>query len=342
MTKMRMTNPEIGRLSRNIEHAATLGLSMVQPGCHNDAPGAVICGTGPTLLEPENLAKIRELADQGYIVFAAKEAVSLLDDAGIKVHYTAAMDPGERQIAKTPIVKGVTYCLASSCSPAMFKHCMKAGVQVLIFHSACGAPREIELYGKLFGDTTIAEGGYTVINRTYALARIMGIKKNLFIAGAPFGWRTGQSYYAPGVAGKPGNEGPAFTDKGAVDGREWQTRLDLMTSAQDLALRAKAGEVQFIGDSLAASLAKHPEEFIRGVSSKEVVNAGPPPGTRKVGFDIDPETGDLEMYVVRLTKHGFKLDPETGDIELLPPEWVREAPHKQKGNDDAGPQAKAA
>lgn len=332
--KMRMANPNFGHLHKNIDHAATLGLSMLTPGCHKDARGAVVCGTGPTLLEPKsNLRKVRELADKGYIIIAVKEAVTLLTKRGIKVHYTVAMDPDAKQIEKTPLVKGVTYLLASSCDPRMFKHCLDGGMDVKIFHSACGAENEIPRYHHLFGDTTVAEGGYTVINRAYAVAKIMGITPaRIYIAGAPFGWRKEQSYYADGVKGKPGNSvGPEWSDGGKVDGTPWFTKLDLLTSAQDLAKRIKNGEAQTIGDSLAQALSRHPVEFIEAICKKQLEPVrNSDPRTTRFRMEVDPAY-DIRLIHERLSPPRLSVDGETFDVMIVPPRWVPEAPAQTQG-----------
>lgn len=330
---MRMSNPNVPFLAKNIDHAADLGLSMFKPGCHADAPGAVICGTGPTLLKPMgNLNRVRKLAKAGYIIFAVKEAVKLLTDEGIKVHYSVAMDPDRKQIAKTPIVPGVTYLLASSCHPEMFKHVMDGGVEVKIFHSACGAENEIARYHHLFGDTTVAEGGYTVVNRAFAVARIAGIRPaETYIAGAPFGWREDEEYYAKGVTGKPGNAtGPTWDDHGKIDGKRWFTKLDLMTSAQDLAKRIKAGECKVIGDSLPLSLSKHPLEYIEAITTREKQARPRRRDDTRYRFQVE-ENYDVRLVRERLEPARLSLDESSYDVILMPPRWVPEGPAQNPG-----------
>lgn len=290
--RMTLSNPNFANLLGNIEHSASLKLPCVKHNCHADAPGFVVCGTAPSLID--ELPKIRELADQGFIVIAVKEAVLILTGQGIKVHYSVAMDPDARQIEKTPIVPGVVYCLASSCSPKMFEHVMSAEpkVEVLVFHSACGVSdaatgaNELDIYQRTHGFQDVMMGGFTVVNRATALAAYMGAKMPIRIAATQFGTRTPQDvdnkdtavgYYADGVTGQPGNKGPWFRDNGKIDGTEWWSKLDMMASAQHLAKMVKAGNVEFLGDSVAASLAKHPDEFIDQVARKESVPVNRPP-----------------------------------------------------------------
>lgn len=335
--KMMMTNPNVPFLHKNIDHAATLNLPLLKPGCHSGEKGVIVCGCGPTLIRPKaNLDKIKKLVKVGYKVIAVKEAVRVLTEKGVKVDYAVAMDPDAKQIDKTPIVPGVIYYLASSCHPDMFKHCMDGGAEVRIFHSACGAQNEIPRYHHLFGDTTVAEGGYTVINRAFAVAKIMGFPgPNTYIAGAPFGWRKGQSYYAQGVRGKPGNAvGPEWCDAGKIEGnpaKKWWTKLDLMTSAQDMARRIKAGECKVIGDSLAFALSKHDDAYIESVATKEKVEKKAKAGTKRSRFEVDKASGDVAIVNEVLSAPSLALDADTSDVKLVPPRWVPEAPTQNPG-----------
>ncbi len=158
----------------------------------------------------------------------------------------------------------------------MFDYLRANKADIRIFHSACGATEnglgEMDLYAKYFPDHSqpehVACGGYTVVNRAVAAAQYMGAKR-IYIAGAPFGWREGAEYYAPGVKEPAGNaSGPTLYDKKMVDGKGWYSKADLLPSAASLARKAKRepNRFFFIGDSLAASLAKHPEHFLQKVT----------------------------------------------------------------------------
>lgn len=275
--RMTLSNPNFGKLEGHIRHSASLGLQMVERDRHKDAPGFVICGTAPSLTSKQSLRRIRTLAGKGYIVVGLKEAVTLLTERGIKVHYTVAMDPDEKQIAKTPLVDGVTYCLASSCSPKLFEHVMGAGLKVELFHSACGVDGELDLYKLLFPKADCVVGGYTLGNRATGLSCYMGGNeggKAMYVAGVQFGTRTEQKqgdyagYYAAGVKGAPGNKGHWFCDEGKIDGRPWWSKLDLMASAVEMAKHVRCGRVVMIGESLASSLAKHPQAYCDRVVKK--------------------------------------------------------------------------
>lgn len=260
---IRFTHPEVAHLGAHIAHAAGLGLPLAPAGRHQGRPGAVIVGLGPSLGERPVMARIAGLARRGWHVFAIKEAVRLLIEAGLPVHYAVNMDPGATEAARTPIVGNVTYCVASSCHPALFRHLAGGNASVWLFHSACGWPGEVTLYRRLFAAADVMVGGYTVANRALSLARYLGFRR-LVLAGADFGWREGGGYYAPGVTAKPLGDG-VLSDHGRVDGRPWFTRPDLLASATHVARLVKAGEVRVLGDSLAASLARRDAAFIDAV-----------------------------------------------------------------------------
>jgi Protein of unknown function DUF115 len=260
---IRFTHPEVASLGDHIAHAASLGLPLVPAACHAGDKGAVIVGLGPSLRRGRVVDRIARFARQGWHVFAIKEAARLLAEAGVAVHYAVNMDPGVQEAGRTPILPGVTYCVASSCHPALFRHLHQGNARVWLFHSACGWPGEVTLYRRLFAAADVMVGGYTVVNRALSLARYMGFPR-LALAGADFGWRGESGYYAPGVAAKPLADG-MLSDHGKVDGRPWFTRPDLLASAAHVARLIKAGEVRVIGDSLAAALARRDAAFIDAV-----------------------------------------------------------------------------
>jgi hypothetical protein len=267
-----MVNLEASMLPLNIEHCASLGLPFVKKDFLANKPGVVVCGTGPTL--PKSMFRIKELVRRGYAVIAVKQAIRILAEASVKVDYSVAMDPTERQIKKTPIDPNVTYLVATSCHPRMFDYLKKNKVNVEVFHSACGASEpglgELDIYDKYFpsqDNSFVASGGFTVVNRAVAVAEHLGAKR-IYVAGAPFGWREKGTYYESSVKEAAGNaSGPTLDDKALVDGKMWYTKVDLLPSAVSLARKAKANPPRFffLGDSLAASLAARSDEFIERV-----------------------------------------------------------------------------
>lgn len=272
---LKLTNAETSFLPMNIEYSASLNLPFAEKGSLADEKGVVICGTAPTLVIGSSLREIRRLAALGYKIVGVKQAINILREYEIPVHYSVAMDPGERQIKKTPINKAVNYFVASSCHPKMFDYLITGGAKVSVFHSACGAATheraEMDIYAQFYPENcayeSVASGGFTVVNRAVSLFEYMGAKR-IYIAGAPFGWREGDDYYAPTVTEPASNStGPTLDDKGRVDGKTWFTKVDLLPSAVSLAKKAKAspGKFYFIGDSMAASLATKSDAFLERV-----------------------------------------------------------------------------
>ena len=298
-------NPESGNLGRHIASAAGRGLPMVEKDCLAAGPGAVICGLGPSLQKPAVLNQVRDYAERGWIIFGLKEALRFLVEKDIQPRFSANMDPTVHEVGRTPVLDGVTYCLASSCHPDLYDHVLGHGGAVKVFHSACGYVEakcdpgfmvdlgadqqavvlgeyalsttegygfspivvarldEVAVYRRHFANADTMCGGFTVGNRAVALAKYMGIEK-IVVAGLDFGWRDGATYYAEFCRATPLRD-VLMHDDGKVDGRPWHTRPDLLASAKDIALRVKAGEVIVLGDSLAASLAKHDEVYIQGI-----------------------------------------------------------------------------
>ncbi len=272
---LHLTNTQTAFLPMNVEYASKLPLPFAKRNMLQNERGVVVCGTGPTLVTGQSLREIRRLKRLGYKIMAVKQAIRVLTEHEIPVDFSVAMDPNEKQIAKTPIQHGVLYFVASSCHPKMFDYLMKNKMQINIFHSACGAAThdmsEMEIYEKYFPNDCryedVAMGGFTVVNRAVSLSDYLGAKK-IVIAGAPFGWREESDYYAPSVTEPAGNaSGPTLDDKGITDGKRWFTKVDLLPSAVSLAKKAKASpnKYEFIGDSLAASLCKRSDAFIERV-----------------------------------------------------------------------------
>jgi hypothetical protein len=271
-TQLKLVNPETNFLWMNIKYSASLNIPFAEKDSLKDVRGVVVCGTAPTLVQATSIRGIQKLQKLGYLICAVKQAINILKEYDIQPDFSVAMDPGERQIKKTPLDPNVVYYVASSCHPRMFNYLIKSGAEVRIFHSACGAQKdnlyEMELYKKHFPDhcslKDVASGGYTVVNRAISLCEYLGAKK-IAIAGAPFGWREGDDYYAPTVTEPAGNaSGPTLNDKKRIDGKLWFTKADLLPSAISVARKAKKEpeKFSFIGDSLAASLAKKSDTFL--------------------------------------------------------------------------------
>lgn len=129
-----------------------------------------------------------------------------------------------------------------------------------------GEVPEINIYKRLFGVGDTMCGGFTCGNRVVALANYMGFPE-VVCFGLDFGWRedTGeQNFYAGFVKDQP-PEATFMNDGGAVDGRAWRSKPDLVASAVELSRMIKQGKVRIVGDSLANSLAEKDDEFLERV-----------------------------------------------------------------------------
>lgn len=142
-----MQNDNFQNLGRHIESAARRGLPLVEKDRHAGEPGAIICCPAPSLETPETIAAVKAYAERGYRIFGIKDAIRFCRDQGLEVAYSANMDPGTADIARTPVFEGVTYCLASSCHPALFDHVLDGGGRVEVYHSACGYQRREQVPG---------------------------------------------------------------------------------------------------------------------------------------------------------------------------------------------------
>jgi hypothetical protein len=138
-TSIDFTNSDINFLGDYIRHSATLGLTHAKEGEFKDSPGAIICGLGSSIMDKKVQRGLRKKVEAGWKVMTMKEGLTFLPSINIPVDFSVAMDPGGvRQTAKTPIVAGVRYYVASSCNPIYFKHLLGNGADVRLFHSACG------------------------------------------------------------------------------------------------------------------------------------------------------------------------------------------------------------
>lgn len=258
--KIKFVNPNSGNFERNIRQTSALPYNMIKPD-ELKGKNVVICGSGPSLTNPDVLEKIKKLQEDGYILVALKKAIKVLHEKGFKIDYAVSMDPGahiacEDRIYKAP---GITHILASSSDPELFKYL--EGEKIKIFHSACGLPNEVTLYQQLFTDGTVMGGGYNVTNRAAAAFLYMGVNHMVF-AGADGGWRDNEKFYADGTDNRPGVD---MQDGCKVDGVRWNTRPDMLASSVALTRLAKKlgkDRIEFLGDVMPAKLMQKPEEFL--------------------------------------------------------------------------------
>ena len=122
---------------------------------------------------------------------------------------------------------------------------------------------EVEIYQRLFPTGDTMQGGFTVTNRSLALATYLGYSE-IVIAGADFGWREDHkddTHYASFVT--VGSQSKNYmTDEGRIDGQPWLTRPDQIASAAFIAKQVQSGHVRVLGDTMAQSMANRSAKFI--------------------------------------------------------------------------------
>jgi hypothetical protein len=303
---IRFQNTETNHLGDYIRAAAARGLPLIERDSHTEARGAVVCGLGGSLQKPSVLRQVRAKAKAGWRVFALKEAIGFLREKNIPVHYSVNMDPTTREVPRTPVHEGVTYCLASSCHPELYDSIISQGGDARVYHSACGYTK-IKFDPGFVMELTDQQKSIVLGNFVYAtddgcefcpvavgVVDEVAHYRELFGNGDTMcgGFTVGNravalAHYmgfphilAAGLDFGWRDGGTYYAefckaeplrdvfmhDDGKVDGRPWHTRPDLLASAVDLARKARRGMVTIIGDSLAASLAKRDDEYLDRVA----------------------------------------------------------------------------
>jgi hypothetical protein len=259
--KIKFVNPNVDNYGRNIEHAATLGLPCYQKDQFKDRT-VVVCGSGPSLKDPEVLAEIKRLiSEENALLVACKKAIKYLHDEGFQVDWAVSMDPGDHiacdeRMYRAPNVK---HLIASSSDPAVFEWLKDE--DVTIFHSATGFKDEVKMYKELYDNNECMGGGYNVVNRAVTAFLYMGCTP-MVLAGTDCGWREGSKFYVDETNNRPGVD---MCDGGAVDGTPWMTRPDMLASGVSLAKLAKSKseeEMIFLGDTIPAKLRYKDNEFL--------------------------------------------------------------------------------
>lgn len=303
--QIKFENPEVANLSKHIKMNASLGLPMVEQGCHAEARGAVICGMGHSLETPAVLRRIRAAVKKGWLIFGIKAAMAYLLEKGIKTDYSVAMDPQTRQIGKTPILENVIYCMASSCHPEFFRHLLDKGCDVRIFHSACGAKErfmspgfvldltdkqkcifcsKIEMQtddGYPFSPVCVAERDEVGIYAEH-FSHCLTVQGGFTVANRAIGLCEMMGIKKIVLAGCDFGwrdnksfyakhfEGKPLdelflNDHGRIDGKPWHSRADMIASAVEIAKLIQDGRVKVWGDSLAVSCAKWPRDKLKEI-----------------------------------------------------------------------------
>lgn len=258
--KIKFVNPNTDNYEGNIKHAAKLhkkGMLCIDKTMLK-GQDVIVVGSGPSL--KDILPEVKSLVEDGAIIMACKQAIKFLHDKGFKVPWACSMDPGAHIACPEKIFKspGTRHIIASTSDPELFKYLSKE--KVVLFHSATGYAREVELYDKLFKMHDCMGGGYNVVNRAVSAAYYMGAKR-VYLAGTDCGWREDSTFYVDGVAPKTGVD---MCDNGMVDGTPWHTRPDMLASGVALAKLGKLNgdRLVFLGDTLPSKLVHKDKAFL--------------------------------------------------------------------------------
>ena len=146
------------------------------------------------------------------------------------------------------------YLLATNCHPDLFRHL--AGCRIQVFHSATGAPGELEAFAKWHGP--VSYQGFNATTRAVPIAVRMGFKVPILMAGCDYGWKVGQTLYADGMINGGILDGQYMMIGSAYEGRTWITKQDLFYSAIGTAKLVMRGWVEMAGPSLATDILDEP------------------------------------------------------------------------------------
>lgn len=111
---------------RNIKSSKELKLPRIigNSPAHNGV--AVLCGSGPSLTDPDSLSAIRDLQEKGAKVFGLGNASNILLDHGIHPHASVIVDAREGNIDfVNPRVR--RHYLATQCDPGVIRKAADSG-----------------------------------------------------------------------------------------------------------------------------------------------------------------------------------------------------------------------
>ena len=213
-----------------------------------------LCGAGPSLVVPT-----------GYDhVFACNSALPYLTRLGAGVTAGCGIDQTPGLLTEWLDPPDVPYFVASSCDPALVRHLIGYGRQVVFFHSCVGIEDEFEFYCDTWPPTFMVGTGHTVVSRILALAQWMGFAK-IDVYGADCAFTNGDVCYADGSTATEAYGKPLMME-GVIDGRTWRTRPDMLMAAVELARIARDDDsVTLVGDTLPNALQGKDEKFLESV-----------------------------------------------------------------------------
>lgn len=165
-----LCNTENEGLFSNVSEACKLGLPEVRK-VPVIMPQVVICGGGPSLAD--TLESIRELKENGALVFALNNAAQFLVKNGIRPDKQIIVDPRPQNVKFIEEIWADELLLCSQCAPEMFAQAKAINYPVRIWHPGTEGiaehiPRE---------DPCLIGGGITVGLSSLCLAFALGYRQ---------------------------------------------------------------------------------------------------------------------------------------------------------------------
>lgn len=291
--EIRLENPVSQHYASFIVGNAQFADALVEEGS-GAGQSVAICGAGPSLE-----AHAGDWCPQADQVWGVNSALGWLLGEGHRVTHGFTVDQTPEMLRAWADIPDVEYLIASSCHPHLIALLRERARRYRMFHNFVGIRRrpvevpddngvlqlmsyENWLYGSLYGRTCCAGSGLNSVTRAIDVARFMGFT-SIAVLGAdcaihltaplpdvPHGSPAHIEFlekhsvmHAGGGSAVAFNQSP-LTLGGEIDGRHWETKIDLAISAIWLVKMAqKFPEVHLIGDTLPNALMDKPDDYLK-------------------------------------------------------------------------------
>lgn len=238
-------NTSDGSILANVKANQNAAPWLRQSPAHDEI--AVICGSGPSLIET-----IPAIKAAGGKVFALNNAAKILHENGVHVDYQVVLDarPGNVEFVKEQYADA--YLIASQVSPDLFK--ALEGRKVCLWHPA------IEGVDEMFPDRdlTLVGGGITVGLSSMSLVYAMGFRR-MYLFGYDSSYRDDKSHAIPQERTTAEN----WTFDATVGDRTFKTNAAMAKQAEQFPILAAAlvndcdCEIAVFGDGLLPHIARN-------------------------------------------------------------------------------------
>ena len=255
----------------------------------------VLCGAGPSLAE--DAAAYCPGADQ---LWGCNSALIWLQDHGYKPTHGFCIDQTPEMVREWYTAPDVEYLVASTIHPHLTEYLMGRGRRLRWFHNFVGLRKrpvalkdddgierimayEDWMYSSLFTGTVRAGSGLNSVTRALDVALYMGFDKITVLGadcalrikskqpeGTTFGspehkaWLKNETtMHADGGSAVSGGQSP-LTLGAEIDGRWWETKIDLVISAVWLTKMEcfHGGRIVLVGDTLPVALREKDDAFL--------------------------------------------------------------------------------